>query len=88
MIFKNILINNSWRFLLLFFSMSLVSIMASLTMDQKLYTKQKNKEKIEFLKASFSETRKELIDLKKEVIINAEKFNLKKNPNVVLIKYE
>ena len=88
MIFKNILIHNSWRFLILFFSMSLVSIMASLLMDQKLYTKQKNKEKIEFLKASFSETRKELIDLKKEVIINAEKFNLKKNSNVVLIKYE
>ena len=57
--------------------MSLVSIMASLMMDQ-VYTKQKNKEKIEFLKASFSETRKELIDLKKGVIINAEKFNLKK----------
>ena len=88
MIFKNILIHNSWRFLILFFSMSLVSVMASLMMDQKLYTKQKNKEKIEFLKASFSETRKELIELKKEVIINAEKFNLKKNSNVILIKYE
>ena len=53
MIFKNILIHNSWRFLILFFSMSLVSIMASLMMDQKLYTKQKNKEKNRVFKGFF-----------------------------------
>ena len=57
-------------------------------MDQKLYKKQKNNNELEILKASFSHTRKELIDVKRAVILNAEKFNLKKQSNVILVKYE
>ena len=50
---------------MLFFMMSIISVFASLLMDQKLYIKQKNKNELEILKASFSIQRKELIDLKK-----------------------
>ncbi len=57
-------------------------------MDQKLYKKQKNNNELEILKASFSHTRQELIDVKRAIILNAEKFNLKKQSNVILVKYE
>ncbi len=57
-------------------------------MDQKLYEKQKNNNELEILKASFSHTRKDLIDIKRTVILNAENFDFKKNSNIILVKYE
>lgn len=88
MMFKNLLINNSWRIVALIFAMSIISVIASLLMDQKLYTKQENKNQLEILKAEFSHIRKELIDVKRKVILNAEKFELKRRSNVILVKYE
>ncbi len=88
MSFKNTSINNTWSFFFLIFFISIISVFASLLMDQKLYKKQKNNNELEILKASFSHTRKELIDVKRAVILNAEKFNLKKQSNVILVKYE
>ena len=86
--FKNTSINNTWIFFSLFFMMSITSVLASLLMDQKLYKKQKNNTELEILKASFSHTRKELVDVKRSIILNAEKFDLKKNSNIILVKYE
>ena len=86
--FKNISINNTWKFFSLLFMMSITSVFASLLMDQKLYKKQKNNNELEILKASFSHNRKELIDVKRSIILNAEKFDLKKHSNIVLVKYE
>ena len=88
MILKKISISKTWRFFSLFFVMSIISVLASLVMDQKLYEKQKNNDEIEILKASFSHTRKALIDVKRAVVLNAEKFDFKKNPNIILVKYE
>ena len=88
MSFKNTSINNTWSFFFLIFFISIISVFASLLMDQKLYKKQKNNNELEILKASFSHTRKELIDVKRAIILNAEKFNLKKQSNVILVKYE
>jgi hypothetical protein len=68
--------------------MSIISVFASLLMDQKLYKKQKNNNELEILKASFAQNRKELIDAKRKVIVNAEKFDFKKKSNIILIKYE
>ena len=81
-------ISRPWRFIMLFFMMSIISVFASLLMDQKLYIKQKNKNELEILKASFSIQRKELIDLKKIIMINAENFGFKRNQNIILISYE
>ena len=81
-------ISRPWRFIMLFFMMSIISVFASLLMDQKLYIKQKNKNELEILKASFSIQRKELIDLKKIIMINAENFDFKRNQNIILISYE
>tara|TARA_B100001287_G_C22584718_1_gene482657 strand:+ start:677 stop:958 length:282 start_codon:yes stop_codon:yes gene_type:complete len=81
-------ISRPWQFIILFFMMSIISVFASLTMDQKLYIKQKNKNQLEILKASFSIQRKELIDLKKIIMVNAENFDFKRNQNIILIRYE
>tara|TARA_B100000900_G_scaffold202321_1_gene171553 strand:- start:486 stop:767 length:282 start_codon:yes stop_codon:yes gene_type:complete len=81
-------ISRPWQFIMLFFMTSIISVFASLLMDQKLYVKQKNKYELEILKASFSIQRKELIDLKKVIIINAENFGFKRNQNIILISYE
>ena len=43
-----------WQFVMLFFLLSIISVFASFLMDQKLYIKQKNKNELEILKASFS----------------------------------
>ena len=86
--FKDISVNNSWRFFILLFFISILSVFASLLMDEKLYEKQKNDDELEILKASFSHTRKELIDVKRTVILNAEKFDFKKSSNIILVKYE
>ena len=85
---KKISLNNSWRVLSLLFFMSILSVFSSLLMDQKLYNKQKNNNELEILKASFSHTRKELTDVKRAIIFNAEEFDLKRNLNVILVKYE
>lgn len=86
--FKLFSINKTWIFISLLFLMSIVSVFASLLMDQKLYKKQKNNNELEILKASFSHTRKELIKIKRAALLNAEKFDLNKNPNIILVKYE
>ena len=85
---KKITLNNSWKFLILVFFMSITSVFASLLMDQKLYKKQKNNNELEILKASFSHTRKELIDIKQTIMLNADKFNLKRNSNIIIVKNE
>ena len=85
---EKISINNSWKFLFLLFFMSITSVLASFLMDQKLYKKQKNNNELEILKASFSHTRKELIDIKRDIMINAEKFKLKRHSNVIIVKHE
>ena len=77
-----------WQFIMLFFMLSIISVFASLLMDQKLYVKQKNKNDLEILKASFSIQRKDLIDLKKIIMLNAEKFDFKRHQNIILISYE
>ena len=55
-------ISRPWQLIMLFFMLSVISVFASLLMDQKLYIKQKNKNELEILKASFSIQRKDLID--------------------------
>ena len=80
--------SRTWQFIMLFFLFSIISVFASLLMDQKLYTKQKNKNELEILKASFSIQRKDLIDLKKIIMLNAESFDLKRQQNIILISYE
>ena len=77
-----------WQFIILFFVLSIISVFASLLMDQKLYIKQKNKNELEILRASFSIQRKDLIDLKKIIMLNAEKFDFKRHQNIILISYE
>ena len=77
-----------WQFIILFFVLSIISVFASLLMDQKLYIKQKNKNELEILRASFSIQRKDLIDLKKTIMLNAEKFDFKRHQNIILISYE
>ena len=81
-------ISRPWRFIMLFFMMSIISVFASLLMDQKLYIKQKNKNELEILKASFSIQRKDLLDLKKIIMLNAENFDFKRQQNIILISYE
>tara|TARA_Y100001933_G_C18963675_1_gene549288 strand:- start:1210 stop:1491 length:282 start_codon:yes stop_codon:yes gene_type:complete len=80
--------SRTWQFIMLFFLFSIISVFASLLMDQKLYIKQKNKNELEILKASFSIQRKDLIDLKKIIMLNAESFDLKRQQNIILISYE
>ena len=77
-----------WQFIMLFFMLSIISVFASLLMDQKLYIKQKNKSELEILKASFSIQRKDLIDLKKIIMLNAESFDFKRQQNIILVSYE
>tara|TARA_B100001057_G_scaffold458140_1_gene507085 strand:+ start:1439 stop:1720 length:282 start_codon:yes stop_codon:yes gene_type:complete len=77
-----------WQFIIFFFMLSIISVFASLLMDQKLYIKQKNNNELEILKASFSIQRKDLIDLKKIIMLNAEKFDFKRHQNIILISYE
>ena len=81
-------LNKGWQFIILVFTMSVISVFASLLMDQKLYKKQKNKNELEILKASFSIKRRDLIDLKRSIMIHADKFNLKRNPNIIVVSYE
>jgi len=85
---KKTSINKTWIFFSLLFTMSIISVLASLLMDQKLYERQKNNNELEILKASFSHTRKELIDVKRVIILNAEKFDFTKSTNIILVKYE
>ncbi len=85
---NKISINKSWKFIFLLFFMSIISVFASFLMDQKLYKKQKNHNELEILKASFSHTRKQLIDIKRNIVVNTEKFNLKRYSNVIIVKYE
>ncbi len=85
---QKISINRAWGFIFLLFFMSIISVLASFLMDQKLYKKQKNHNELEILKASFSHTRKELIDIKRNIVVNTEKFNLKRHSNVIIVKYE
>ena len=80
--------SKTWQFIMLFFLFSIISVFASLLMDQKLYIKQKNKNELEILKASFSIQRKDLIDLKKIIMLNAENFDFKRQQNIILISYE
>lgn len=80
--------SRTWQFIMLFFLFSIISVFASLLMDQKLYIKQKNKNELEILKASFSIQRKDLIDLKKIIMLNAENFDFKRQQNIILISYE
>ena len=80
--------SRTWKFIMLFFLFSIISVFASLLMDQKLYIKQKNKNELEILKASFSIQRKDLIDLKKIIMLNAENFDFKRQQNIILISYE
>ena len=80
--------SRTWQFIMLFFLFSIISVFASLLMDQKLYIKQKNKNELEILKASFSIQRKDLIDLKKLIMLNAENFDFKRQQNIILISYE
>ena len=80
--------SKTWQFIMLFFLLSIISVFASLLMDQKLYIKQKNKNELEILKASFSIQRKDLIDLKKIIMLNAENFDFKRQQNIILISYE
>ena len=80
--------SRTWQFIMLFFLFSIISVFASLLMDQKLYIKQKNKNELEILKASFSIQRKDLIDLKKIIMLNAESFDLKRQQNIILVSYE
>lgn len=81
-------ISRPWQLIMLFFVLSVISVFASLLMDQKLYIKQKNKNELEILKASFSVQRKDLIDLKKIIMLNAENFDFKRQQNIILISYE
>ena len=81
-------ISRPWQFIMLFFMLSIISVFASLLMDQKLYIKQKNKNELEILKASFSIQRKDLIDLKKIIMLNGENFDFKRQQNIILISYE
>lgn len=81
-------ISRPWQLIMLFFMLSIISVFASLLMDQKLYIKQKNKNELEILKASFSIQRKDLIDLKKIIMLNAENFDLKRQQNIIFISYE
>ena len=81
-------ISRPWQFIMLFFMLSVISVFASFLMDQKLYIKQKNKNELEILKASFSIQRKDLIDLKKIIMLNAENFDFKRQQNIILISYE
>ena len=85
---NNLSISRPWQFIMLFFMLSIISVFASLLMDQKLYIKQKNKNELEILKASFSIQRKDLIDLKKIIMLNAENFDFKRQQNIILISYE
>ncbi len=85
---KKISINRTWKFIFLVFFMSINSVLASFFMDQKLYKKQTNHNQLEILKASFAHTRKELIDIKRNIVVNTEKFNLKRHSNVIIVKYE
>ena len=80
--------SRTWKFIMLFFLFSIISVFASLLMDQKLYIKQKNKNELEILKAKFSIQRKDLFDLKKIIMLNAENFDFKRQQNIILISYE
>ena len=53
-------ISRPWQFIMLFFMLSIISVFASLLMDQKLYIKQKNKNELEILKASIFNSTKRL----------------------------
>ena len=88
MTFKKISISKTWLLFSLFFFMSIISVLASVIMDQKLYETQRNNDELVILRASFSHTRKELIDVKRTIILNAKKFDFKKNPNIILVKHE
>ncbi len=88
MTFKKISISKTWLLFSLFFFMSIISVLASLIMDQKLYESQRNNDELEILRASFSHTRKELIDVKRTIVLNAKKFDFKKKPNIILVKHE
>ena len=77
-----------WQLVMLFFLVSIISVFASLLMDQKLYIKQKNKNELEILKAKFSIQRKDLFDLKKIIMLNAESFDFKRQQNIILVSYE
>ena len=82
------MINIKWKILFLIFFMSASSVLASLLMDQKLYEKSKNNIEIEVLKARFANTRTDLVKLKRDLMIKAKAFNFKRNPNVIIVKYE
>jgi len=85
----NINFSNARKILALLFFMSITSIFSSLSMDHKLYQRQKNNNQLEELKSRFVLKRKQLMESKRKIMISAENFGFDvSKKNIVIINNE